>query len=176
MGASRVDRGRPGSQHRLIVWVPRTQSRHATCRYSCTRPPRRSRRSGRTASGTGLSAVEFGEGGALGSLAGPIVLGDVRQRAAPVGGVRSLRRRFQHLNPAHAPAPGAGRGARQHRDRPGLQQPQSAVVVEELTPISGTPQSLGGTGRSALHRRGMFSPGWGGRWGTAGSRRRVGRR
>src|SRR3954451_7640811 len=30
------------------VWVPRTPSRHATCRYSRTRPPRRSRRSGRT--------------------------------------------------------------------------------------------------------------------------------
>jgi len=32
----------------LDLWVPRTRSRHATCRYSCTRPPRRSRRSGRT--------------------------------------------------------------------------------------------------------------------------------
>jgi tyrosinase len=30
------------------VWVPETPSRHATCRYSWTRPPRRSRRSGRT--------------------------------------------------------------------------------------------------------------------------------
>ena len=32
----------------LWVWVPRTLSRHATCTYSCTRPPSRSRRSGRT--------------------------------------------------------------------------------------------------------------------------------
>jgi hypothetical protein len=30
------------------LWVPRTRSRHATCTYSCTRPPSRSRRSGRT--------------------------------------------------------------------------------------------------------------------------------
>jgi hypothetical protein len=34
-------------------------SRHATCRYSCTRPPRRSRRSGRTvaAEGGGVRAI-----------------------------------------------------------------------------------------------------------------------
>jgi SRSO17 transposase len=31
------------------VWVPRTRSRHATCRYSCRRPPSRSRRRGRMA-------------------------------------------------------------------------------------------------------------------------------
>jgi hypothetical protein len=30
------------------AWVPITPSRDATCTYSCTRPPRRSRRSGRT--------------------------------------------------------------------------------------------------------------------------------
>jgi hypothetical protein len=30
------------------VWVSATPSRHATCRYSWTSPPRRSRRSGRT--------------------------------------------------------------------------------------------------------------------------------
>ena len=30
------------------LWVPDTRSRHATCTYSCTRPPSRSRRSGRT--------------------------------------------------------------------------------------------------------------------------------
>ena len=29
------------------LWVPRTRSRYATCRYSCMRPPSRSRRSGR---------------------------------------------------------------------------------------------------------------------------------
>ena len=34
-------------QGELIVWVPRTRSRYATCRYSCMRPPSRSRRSGR---------------------------------------------------------------------------------------------------------------------------------
>ena len=32
----------------VIVWVPRTRSRHATCTYSWMRPPSRSRRSGRT--------------------------------------------------------------------------------------------------------------------------------
>jgi hypothetical protein len=31
----------------VTVWVPRTLSRHATCTYSCRRPPSRSRRSGR---------------------------------------------------------------------------------------------------------------------------------
>jgi hypothetical protein len=31
------------------VWVPRTRSCHATCTYSCMRPPSRSRRSGRMA-------------------------------------------------------------------------------------------------------------------------------
>ena len=30
------------------LWVPRTRSPHATCKYSWNRPPRRSRRSGRT--------------------------------------------------------------------------------------------------------------------------------
>src|SRR3954467_471969 len=30
------------------LWVPRTRSSHATCTYSCTTPPSRSRRSGRT--------------------------------------------------------------------------------------------------------------------------------
>ena len=30
-----------------FTWVPRTVSRHATCTYSCTRPPSRSRRSSR---------------------------------------------------------------------------------------------------------------------------------
>ena len=39
-----------GGDHRrpVEVWVPGTRSRHATCRYSWRRPPRRSRRSGRT--------------------------------------------------------------------------------------------------------------------------------
>ena len=32
-----------------VVWVPRTLSRHATCMYSCMRPPSRFRRSGRMA-------------------------------------------------------------------------------------------------------------------------------
>jgi hypothetical protein len=31
----------------LGLWVPRTLSRHATCMYSCMRPPSRSRRNGR---------------------------------------------------------------------------------------------------------------------------------
>ena len=35
------------SAYSVSLWVPRTRSRHATCRYSCTRPPSRSRRSGR---------------------------------------------------------------------------------------------------------------------------------
>ena len=34
------------NEPRSSVWVPRTRSRHATCTYSCTRPPSRSRRSG----------------------------------------------------------------------------------------------------------------------------------
>ena len=33
--------------------VPRTWTRHATCTYSCTRPPSRSRRSGRTGTAEG---------------------------------------------------------------------------------------------------------------------------
>jgi hypothetical protein len=41
------------------LWVPRTLSRHATCTYSCTRPPSRSRRSGRSAAlgGGGVAPV-----------------------------------------------------------------------------------------------------------------------
>jgi hypothetical protein len=34
--------------HGLSLWVPSTRSRRETCRYSWRRPPRRSRRSGRT--------------------------------------------------------------------------------------------------------------------------------
>ena len=34
-------------RRRWTLWVPRTGSPHATCRYSWTRPPSRSRRSGR---------------------------------------------------------------------------------------------------------------------------------
>jgi hypothetical protein len=40
------------------LWVPRTRSRHATCTYSCTRPPSRSRRSGRS-----VAPMEVGECG-----------------------------------------------------------------------------------------------------------------
>ena len=36
------------SPRRQSLWVPRTLSGHAKCTYSCTRPPSRSRRSGRT--------------------------------------------------------------------------------------------------------------------------------
>jgi hypothetical protein len=41
------------------LWVPRMLSRHATCTYSCTRPPSRSRRSGRSAAldGGGVAPV-----------------------------------------------------------------------------------------------------------------------
>jgi hypothetical protein len=37
------------SQATVSLWVPRTRSPHATCRYSWTRPPSRSRRRTRTA-------------------------------------------------------------------------------------------------------------------------------
>ena len=49
-GGRRPRRGRLGHSWGVstLLWVPRTRSRHATCRYSCTRPPSRSRRSGRT--------------------------------------------------------------------------------------------------------------------------------
>jgi hypothetical protein len=39
---------KPGRRSPPTVWVPRTLSPHATCTYSCTRPPSRSWRSGRT--------------------------------------------------------------------------------------------------------------------------------
>jgi hypothetical protein len=35
------------AKHECCLWVPRTRSRHATCRYSWMRPPSRSRRNGR---------------------------------------------------------------------------------------------------------------------------------
>ena len=43
----------------VCLWVPRTRTRHATCTYSCTRPPSRSRRSGRSAAldGGGVAPV-----------------------------------------------------------------------------------------------------------------------
>jgi hypothetical protein len=45
----RGPRGRPTATEPVPgrPWVPRTVSRHATCTYSCMRPPSRSRRSGR---------------------------------------------------------------------------------------------------------------------------------
>ena len=50
------------------LWVPRTRSRHATCRYSCTRPPRRSRRSGRTvALGAGECGLRVGADRVIGA-------------------------------------------------------------------------------------------------------------
>src|SRR5919107_4244546 len=52
--AQEVSPGWSGSSGRRILWVPRTLSRHATCTYSCMRPPSRFRRSGRmVASGSG---------------------------------------------------------------------------------------------------------------------------
>jgi hypothetical protein len=45
--------------HPAPLSVPRTRTRHATCTYSCTRPPSRSRRSGRSAAldGGGVAPV-----------------------------------------------------------------------------------------------------------------------
>jgi hypothetical protein len=37
----------PALEPACALWVPGTLSRHATCTYSCTRPPSRSRRRGR---------------------------------------------------------------------------------------------------------------------------------
>ena len=53
--------GDPVPQHKLILWVPRTRSPHATCTYSWMRPPSRSRRSGRTAASEHGGAPLTGE-------------------------------------------------------------------------------------------------------------------
>ena len=47
------------------LWVPRTRTRHATGRYSCTRPPRQSRRSGRTVAAEGGGVRPAGTTGAV---------------------------------------------------------------------------------------------------------------
>jgi hypothetical protein len=76
------------------VWVPRTRSRRATCRYSCTRPSRRSRRHGRTV------AVEGG--GVRRAL--PRRLGRPGAAAVPL----QLARRVRGVRGGHAPHTAAG--------------------------------------------------------------------
>jgi hypothetical protein len=44
----------------VALWVPRTLSHHATCTYSCMRPPSRFRRSGRMAAPEGGAVAPAG--------------------------------------------------------------------------------------------------------------------
>src|SRR4051794_21721632 len=88
------------SPRRLGEWVsvPRTPSRHATCRYSWTRPPRRSRRSGRTVASEG--------GGVRPAGGADRACGDVVPRA-PTGSGRAAtcRLRRARVRPRGAAVP-----------------------------------------------------------------------
>jgi hypothetical protein len=137
------------------VWVPRTRSRRATCRYSCTRPSRRSRRHGRTV------AVEGG--GVRRAL--PRRLGRPGAAAVPLQLARRVRGGFGADTPRTLLL-GRRRRARVVADQPGRPNRRAATgrpTVSVRTPLQ--PVVVGGVDRgsfgtpSAYARRDRTAPG-----------------
>ena len=137
------------------VWVPRTRSLHATCTYSCTRPPSRSRRNGpdcrpapvrlsrwRRATSAMSPRVPARDGdrdvGAPGPATPPCPLRDVRGHPRPAPG---------------RGGPTTGRHHRRSRRRAAGQRPRGrvpAIAARLRRPVS-TVRRWVGAGRDPAH-------------------------
>jgi hypothetical protein len=142
-------------QPRQSLWVTRTRSRHATCTYSCTRPPRRSRRSvcvPRTLSPS-LSST-FPEGdlditvptrASMIACCGPRTrLPDARSRTELAGAARPLRRRQGRRDP-DASERGRGTASHKHPAETDLARPRRAQRTEQTAARRVAPGAAGVT-------------------------------